>query len=498
MKTISKTISSTQPPALAYALIAAFSLFVCGDTAAATAEYWDTSTTTGLQGGTGTWDTGTTTLWSTVSTGSNPLVAWTGGSDANFNAGTNTVTISGTVTANQIVQGISTTSTTISGGAITLSNNPAISVNGGSMTIANTTAVTLTQDALKRSALTTSGAGLLTINGNIAETLLVNPTTLRISGTGVTLGGNNTFGGGVQINNTAALNVTNINAFGSGNILFGQSGTNGATGKLNFNLATDATLTKTIIYNGDNTGTTSNSAVINSNGAGALIFNSGTMNTGNVALGSSSLVGGVGALDLKLGGTSTAANTFSGVIKDMGTGTSITSFTKQDAGTWILTGANTYSGTTTVNGGILSLGVTNEIKNSATNAITLGGGTLKSAFSQKLDLATLSLTAGTANVLDLASGGTFSFANSSAATWGTGSTLSIVGTFTDGVSVRFGSDGSGLSGTQIGQISINGLAASINVNGFLQTSSIPEPSTYAVIIGGGCLACAAFYRRRRQ
>ncbi len=38
----------------------------------AATQYWDTSTTAGLQSGSGTWNTGSTALWSNVDTGSNP------------------------------------------------------------------------------------------------------------------------------------------------------------------------------------------------------------------------------------------------------------------------------------------------------------------------------------------------------------------------------------------------------------------------------------------
>jgi autotransporter-associated beta strand protein len=56
---------------------------------------------------------------------------------------------------------------------------------------------------------------------------------------------------------------------------------------------------------------------------------------------------------LTLGGTNAGANTFSKVIANNGSGA--TSLTKDGAGTWILSAANTYTGNTTVNAGTLSL-----------------------------------------------------------------------------------------------------------------------------------------------
>ena len=350
-------------------LLTVLAMLALSQRASAVIEYWDTSTTANLQGGTGTWNAGSTALWSTATSGSNPLVVWTNGNDAYFNSGTNTVTISGTVTVNLIQQNTTSTVTNISGGAITGTNN--ITVNGGSMTIADTTAVTLTPDASKRAVLTTGTGASLTINGNIGETA---QTSLRIFGTAVTLGGNNTFTGGVQIFKGCALSVTNINAFGSGNILFSQFGDSNTTGTLNFNLAADATLNKTIIYTGDTSGTTSNSVFLNSNGVGALTY-SGAMATSQLA--TSGLVGSVGALALNLGGTSTAANTFSGVIKDLGTGTNITSLVKQGSGTWILIGANTYTGATTVSAGVLNIQHATALGTSALGTSVASGAALQ-------------------------------------------------------------------------------------------------------------------------
>lgn len=466
-----------------------------GVSLSAAVQYWDTSAASGLTGGTGTWSTVTTdTFWATsASPGTTAPTFWTDGNDAYFNAGTNTVTVSGTVAAGTIQNNNSNVTTNISGGSILLAT--AISTSGGnstnnSLTFASTTSIKLNNTTSQGRVSLNGATGAITINGVISDNTATTDS-LRISGT-VNLGGTNTFGGGVQVQNAAKLTVTNANAFGSGNILFSQSGSTNQTGTLEFNLASNATVSKTIIY----TGGTGNSATINSSGSGAVTYN-GAM-TFSSQLGSiSGLYGSVGALTLKLGGTSTAANTFSGVIKDSGTGTNITSLVKQDASVWTISGANTYTGTTTVSGGTLALGAANSINNSATNAITLAGGTLQSSFSHNLDLATLSLTAGTASVLDLSTGGTFVFADSHSATWGSGATLSIIGTFTDGVSVRFGVDASGLDGTQLDKITINGVAASINSSGFLVTA-IPEPSTYAALAGTLCATGALVVRRRRD
>jgi autotransporter-associated beta strand protein len=161
---------------------------------------------------------------------------------------------------------------------------------------------------------------------------------------------------------------------------------------------------------------------------------------------------------------------------------------KSGAGTLALTAVNTYTGQTRVLEGQLNLGVANAIANSS--GVVLKGGTLQSAFNQSLG----ALNVSASSILDLSTGGTFAFADSSALSW-TG-ILSVVGTFTDGSSVRFGTSSSGLTGTQLSQITINGFAATIDSAGFL-VSAIPEPSTFAALMGLAGLGCA-FMRRRRN
>src|SRR5439155_15305429 len=58
---------------------------------------------------------------------------------------------------------------------------------------------------------------------------------------------------------------------------------------------------------------------------------------------------------LGLTGPNTGANTLSAAIGDAGSG-SVTSVSKSGAGKWVLNGANTYTGTTTVASGTLELG----------------------------------------------------------------------------------------------------------------------------------------------
>ena len=84
---------------------------------------------------------------------------------------------------------------------------------------------------------------------------------------------------------------------------------------------------------------------IESSGTGALQFT----NTGAVAL-----LGTNATRTIALGGTNTGANTMGGAMGDNGTGK--TTLAKNDSGTWILTGNNTYTGNTVINNGNLMIG----------------------------------------------------------------------------------------------------------------------------------------------
>lgn len=96
-------------------------------------------------------------------------------------------------------------------------------------------------------------------------------------------------------------------------------------------------------------------SILNDSAGGALTFTAANVIQGGAA----------SARTLTLGGSSTHANTFQSVLGDSGTGANITSLAKSGAGTWILSGVNTYTGGTTVTGGTL------EVAGSG----TLGGGT---------------------------------------------------------------------------------------------------------------------------
>ncbi len=82
------------------------------------ARYWDVSSSSGLQGGNGTWDAGTTAAWSADTAGNQSLLVWANNGEAFFQSGAaSTVTLGGSVQVHSINQSGAGTVTTITGGA---------------------------------------------------------------------------------------------------------------------------------------------------------------------------------------------------------------------------------------------------------------------------------------------------------------------------------------------------------------------------------------------
>lgn len=102
---------------------------------------------------------------------------------------------------------------------------------------------------------------------------------------------------------------------------------------------------------------------IDASGSGALNFT----NTAAIAL------SGAGSHSLTLTGSNTGANTLAAVLGDSGGASSLT---KTGAGTWVLTGNNSYTGGTFLNGGTLAVANDGNL-GAAAGALTFNGGTLE-------------------------------------------------------------------------------------------------------------------------
>ena len=286
-------------------------------------------------------------------------------------AGANTYTGGTTVQAGTLVAGISNSGSTSgafgpSADGVTLGNsssngssNPTL-FTGGAYTVSNPITVS------------SNNAGTYTIGGNTANTssfsgsitLNNNLTVSQVSGGTLNLTGNITSGS----SGTKTLTFNNAGAVSQSTGVIG-----GGTGTL----AVSQTGTGTTTLSGANTyagSTTVNGGTLQAGatgafgtGAGAMVVNTGgalDLNGFNLQVGSLSGTGGTitnnnatasdpSVLTVNNLGTAT---TYAGVIQNGSTNTTGLTLASTDVGTLILTGANTYSGPTTINGGALQLG----------------------------------------------------------------------------------------------------------------------------------------------
>ena len=196
------------------------------------------------------------------------------------------------------------------------------------------------------------------------------------------------------------------------------------------------TLTGTFVYNAGSTGFENGQAIITAN-----------LDTGNPAR---NLTIGNGAAPVDV--------LIAGVISGTGNG-----FNKAWAGNLVISGANTYTGPTSVGAGTLTLGANHTLTDGTVPSI---GTAILHAATFKDEAGTLDLTG--AAVINLGAGGALAFAGSSAIDW-TGGTLNITGPFVSGSSLRFGTIDGGLTSTQLGLIFINGTPGSytLSLGGYL-------------------------------
>ena len=201
--------------------------------------------------------------------------------------------------------------------------------------------------------------------------------------------------------------------------------------------------------------------------------------------------GATGTHYLSTIGTNAAGKVaLTGILAD-GAGTNVMGIDQRSSGTLVLSGANTYTGATSVTAGTLALGAANRIAD--TSALVLSGGTFATGgFSETVGTLTLS----SSSTIDFGSSNSaLVFADSSATTWSGSLTLTNFDIGTD--TLRFGTSISALTVAQLNEISLSGFTASLDSNGFVTFSAIPEPSTYAAIFGGLALVGAVVQRRRR-
>ncbi|QIF04252.1 autotransporter-associated beta strand repeat-containing protein [Roseimicrobium sp. ORNL1] len=224
-----------------------------------------------------------------------------------------------------------------------------------------------------------TGRWVLNNAGNdFSGNIVVNMSMLEIGGnigTGGTVGTSQL--GDLSVARTIDLGTNDGNGrrydmFGGGDAI-GAAGSNQGTNTITPNSGS----TGTIIFNGTNAGTfvlPSNVTITQSyssttNPGSGQIINDGTT---VVNIQGAFTSGADGNRTWFLDGTNTGANTISGNISNGSNNT--VSLTKEGAGTWVLSGTNSYTGTTTVNNGILQISGGAAIADTAIVAVSAAGG----------------------------------------------------------------------------------------------------------------------------
>jgi autotransporter-associated beta strand protein len=183
-----------------------------------------------------------------------------------------------------------------------------------------------------------SGSGALTLSGNNAGTITFNGPNTYTSKTSIA-GGSNIPGIGI------VLSVGSLNRVSGGNP---SSNLGAPVTVANGTIGIGSTsFANTLLYTGP--GETSDRVIDLAGTTGGAILEAD--GTGPLVLTATNTATGAGAKTLTLQGSNTGANSIGKIVNS----TLPTSVAKAQAGRWVLTGTNTYTGDTTINGGTLEI-----------------------------------------------------------------------------------------------------------------------------------------------
>jgi fibronectin-binding autotransporter adhesin len=356
-----------------------------------------------------------------------------GGGGELFKDGVGTLTLSGTNTY--------TGGTSINAGTLAVSSNVNLGadtgvliLNGGTLE-ATSTFVTARNFALVNSGGTLQTDGDLTISGNISGTGALNKTgagTLALAGTDIYTGGTTIIAGTLQ----------------------------GDTRSLQGNIIDNAALVFNEITNGAYAGVISGSGTLTKIGTGSVTLAGTDIYTGGTTISAGTLQGDTTSLQGNI--TDNAALVFNQTINGTyggeisGTGALINVGT----GTVTLTGANTYTGGTTINAGTLEGDTTSLQGNITDNAALVFNQTFNGIYSGAIS-GSGTLTKSGVGTMTLA--GTDSYTGGTAINAGTleGDTTSLQGNITNNAALVFNQSS---NGTYNGVISGSGTLTTIGTS----------------------------------
>jgi autotransporter-associated beta strand protein len=406
-----------------------------------------------INGGTLATSTGTSSLSGAISLGASGSTFSVAGTQLTLSgiiSGGNGFTKTGSGTLILSGGNTYTGATTVSAGTLAITNASGLGTTAAGTTIASGATLDLQGVAVGAESITINGGTLATSTGTSslsgAISLGASGSTFSVAGTQLTLSGIISGGNGFTKTGSGTLTLSNANTYtGTTTISAGtlKAGNAAALGPSTGAGAVSITSGAVLDLNGQSL-TNSGALTINGTGitlGGALINSSSAAASysGLIALGAaSSIVGDAGTIALTNAGTITGA-TFAltlggaqgGSIASI-IGTTTGTVTKEGAGTWSLAGANTYTGTTTINAGTLSAsslangGTASGIGQSTSDAanLVINGGTLKYTGSQ-ITINRLFTIGANGATLDNSSGG-LTFGNSgSLVVLGTSPTLTL-------------------------------------------------------------------------
>ncbi len=320
------------------------------------------------------------------------------------------------------------------------------------------------------------GTGTLRFNGGALQTTaafasaknvtLTSAGTIDTNGFAANLSGVINGAGSLVKNGSGVLTLTGVNTYTGGTTV--NAGTlQGDSASLQGNIVNSASVVFDQALDGTYAGVMSGTGSLTKNNAGTLILTSGNTYAGGTTVNAGTLQGDATSLQGNI--ANNAAVVFdqasSGMYAGVMAGTG--SLTKNNAGTLILTGAHTYSGGTTVNGGALQ-GNTASLQGDIVNNASV-------VFDQSTDDTYAAAMSGTGALTKLGAGnltigGVNTFSGSTSVNAGT---LTVLGSMTSNIALASGTTLSG-NGTVGG---ISAAAGSIVAPGSAQ-STLTANGTY--------------------